>query len=124
MLTLTGLMTDQIHSQNLVPFKKRRGPYHIPGMTGENEERTLEVDPDLNAEEQRYIRHYLGYADSLLKHAPAEPLELQEDDSAPEIVTLAEDVLGEATMRDTAIAEISETESQESSEQSSHDKAA
>ncbi len=64
-------MTDQLNSKNLVPFKKRRGAYDIPGMTGENEEHTLDdVDHDLSREEQRFIRHYLGYADALLKSAP------------------------------------------------------
>jgi hypothetical protein len=66
-------MTDPLRSRNLVPFKKRRGPYHIFGTTGEDEEISLDqVDHDLSREEQRFIRHYLGYADSLLKHAPAE----------------------------------------------------
>jgi hypothetical protein len=71
MATITVTMTDQLHSKNLVPFKKRRGAYDIPGMTGENEEHTLDdVDQDLSREEQRFIRHYLGYADALLKSAP------------------------------------------------------
>jgi hypothetical protein len=66
-------MTDQLRSKNLVPFKKRGGPYHIFGPTAEDEELSLDqVDHDLSIEEQRFIRHYLGYADALLKHAPAE----------------------------------------------------
>jgi hypothetical protein len=76
-------MTDQLHSRNLVPFKKRRGPYHIPGMTGENEEHALDVDHDLSREEERYIRHYLGYADALLKSAPDEVTDLPEESSSP-----------------------------------------
>jgi hypothetical protein len=75
-------MTDQLRTKNLVPFKKRRGPYHIFGTTGEDEELSLdEVDHDLSREEQRFIRHYLGYADALLKHAPVEepePIEVSE----------------------------------------------
>jgi hypothetical protein len=75
-------MTDQLRSKNLVPFKKRRGPYHIFGSTGEDEELSLDqVDHDLSREEERFIRHYLGYADALLKHAPAEvpePIEVSE----------------------------------------------
>ncbi len=65
-------MTDQLNSKNLVPFKKRRGAYDIPGMTRENnEDHTLDdVDHDLSRDEQRFIRHYLGYADALLKSAP------------------------------------------------------
>ena len=66
-------MTDPLRGKNLVPFKKRRGPYHIFGTTGEDEELSLDkVDHDLSREEQRFIRHYLGYADVLLKHAPTE----------------------------------------------------
>src|SRR5580698_11569104 len=84
MLTLTDPMTDPLHSQNLVPFKKRRGPYHIPGMTGENEEHALDVDHDLSREEERYIRHYLGYADALLKSAPDEVTELPEESASPQ----------------------------------------
>jgi hypothetical protein len=94
MLSLTDAMTDQLHSQNLVPFKKRRGPYHIPGMTGENEEQALDVDHDLSHEEERYIRHYLGYADALLKHAPEEVPEppqepRQEESSSPDTIATA-----------------------------------
>ena len=64
-------LADQLNSKNLVPFKKRRGAYDIPGMTRENEEHTLDdVDHDLSREEQRFIRHYLGYADAMLKSAP------------------------------------------------------
>jgi hypothetical protein len=112
-------MTDQLHSQNLVPFKKRRGPYHIPGMTSENEERVLDVDPDLNAEEQRYIRHYLGYADSLLKHAPDEAAALQGDNSSP-----AESSLADASVQNTATIVIPGSESEDSAESASSDKAA
>jgi len=75
-------MADQLNSKNLVPFKKRRGAYDIPGMTRENEEHTLDdVDQDLSREEQRFIRHYLGYADALLKSAPDSGSGLQEKNS-------------------------------------------
>ena|ERR1700759_2899571 len=77
-------MTDQINSTNLVPFRKRRGPYHIPGMTGGNEEHALDVDYNLEPEEERFIRHYLGYADTLLKIDVTEASE-QEEVSAPKI---------------------------------------
>lgn len=86
-------MTDQIHSNNLVPFRKRRGSYHIPGMTGNNEEHALEVDQSLDQEEARFVRHYLGYADTLLKLDPVEgemePQEVIEEVSLQEI-SLAE----------------------------------
>ena len=73
-------MTDQLHSKNLVPFKKRRGAYSIPGMTAEAEERSLEqIDHDLSPEEQRFIRHYVGYADTLLKSVPEQEFVQHED---------------------------------------------
>lgn len=80
-------MTDPLHSQNLVPFKKRRGAYHIPGMTGENEERALEVDLSLDPEEARFIRHYLGYADTLLKNDPDGELVPQAEGSVQNVLS-------------------------------------
>lgn len=78
--------TDQINSTNLVPFRKRRGAYHIPGMTGENEQHALDVDHNLNREEERFIRHYLGYADTFLQHHKAtERVEPKEEISAQKI---------------------------------------
>jgi hypothetical protein len=71
------IIPDQLRSKNLVPFKKRHGRYKIPGMTTENEVLMDRVDADLNAEEQSYVRHYLGYADALIRsaeeHASSEP---------------------------------------------------
>lgn len=62
-------MTDTLNSKNLVPFKKRRGAYRIPGMSSVREEHSgPEVDHGLNSEEQSYVRHYLNYADTLLKN--------------------------------------------------------
>ena len=63
------IIPDQLRSKNLVPFKKRHGRYKIPGMTTENEVLMDRVDADLNAEEQSYVRHYLGYADALIRGA-------------------------------------------------------
>jgi hypothetical protein len=71
---------DQLRSRNLVPFKKRQGKYKIPGMATENPISLDDVDPDLSPEEQVYIRHYLGYADALLRSADENaPPEAQED---------------------------------------------
>ena len=67
------IIPDQLRSKNLVPFKKRRGRYKIPGMTTENHVLMDRVDPDLSAEEQTYVRHYLGYADALIKSAEENP---------------------------------------------------
>lgn len=62
-----------------MPFKKRQGKYNIPGMATENPISMDDVDPGLSPEEQGYIRHYLGYADALLRsaneNAPPEPQE-------------------------------------------------
>jgi hypothetical protein len=63
------IIPDQLRSKNLVPFRKRHGRYKIPGMTPEHEVLMDRVDPDLSPEEQSYIRHYLGYADALIRGA-------------------------------------------------------
>jgi hypothetical protein len=73
------IIPDQLRSRNLVPFKKRQGKYKIFGMATENPISMDDVDPNLSPEEQGYIRHYLGYADALLRsaneNAPPEPQE-------------------------------------------------
>src|SRR5215467_11878333 len=69
---------DQLKSRNLVPFKKGPGRYKIPGVASEQEVLMDGVDTDLSPEEQGFIRHYLGYADTLLQSAeygPLQPLE-------------------------------------------------
>ena len=69
---------DQLKSRNLVPFKKRTGKYNIPGLASEHEILMDRVDTDLSPEEQGFIRHYLGYADSFLRsveHIVPEPRE-------------------------------------------------
>ncbi|HEY2390733.1 MAG TPA: hypothetical protein VGK22_06140 [Candidatus Angelobacter sp.] len=119
MLTLTDPMTDQLHSRNLVPFKKRRGPYHIPGMTGENERHALDVDHDLSRDEERYIRHYLGYADALLKNAPDEVTEPPEESASPQESSSFE----QGPAQNASAPEIPEAR-QPNSEQDSCDKAA
>ena len=68
-----GGPVDHLDSKNLVPFKKRRNGYRLPGLTKQEEEKVIdEVDPDLRPEEQGYVRHYLGYADVMLKSSEAE----------------------------------------------------
>jgi hypothetical protein len=74
------IIPDQLRSRNLVPFKKRPGKYNIPGMATENPISMDRVDKDLSPEEQGYIRHYLGYADALLRSAEDNvPPKAQED---------------------------------------------
>jgi hypothetical protein len=63
-------MTEPLHSNNLVPFKKRRNGYQLPGGAGEEEEHFTDlVDHDLSPEEQGFVRHYLAYADVFLQNA-------------------------------------------------------
>jgi hypothetical protein len=85
------IIPDQLRSKNLVPFKKRHGRYKIPGMTTENEVLMDRVDADLNAEEQSYVRHYLGYADALIRsaeeNASSEPGEAGSNQEAGESAT-------------------------------------
>lgn len=98
-----------------MPFKKRRDPYHIPGMTGENEEHTLEqVDHELSREEQRFIRHYLGYADVFLKNAPEVAAEPEEFSSSP----------AESFAQHTGLAESAAASQQDSSDKDSNDNGA
>jgi hypothetical protein len=63
------IIPDQLRSKNLVLFKKRQGRYKIPGTAPENEASLDRVDADLSPEEQTYVRHYLGYADALIRSA-------------------------------------------------------
>jgi hypothetical protein len=67
------IIPDQLRSKNLVPFKKRHDRYKIPGMTSKDEVLMDRVDPDLSPEEQSYVRHYLGYADALIRKAEENP---------------------------------------------------
>jgi hypothetical protein len=76
-------MTDPLHSQNLVPFKKNGTGYRLPGGARDEEEHlTGQVDPDLSPEEQGFVRHYLAYADTLLRNAP------QEDSSQSKVTAM------------------------------------
>lgn len=69
-------MVDHLDSDNLVPFKRRRNGYHLPGLQKEAEEKVIdEVDPELRPEEQGFVRHFLGYADVFLNHASTTPEE-------------------------------------------------
>jgi hypothetical protein len=80
------IIPDQLNSKNLVPFRKRRGRYKIPGMAVENQVSMDRVDPDLSQEEQTYVRHFLGYADAFIRAAEdnafAEPGAADSQDNA------------------------------------------
>lgn len=83
------IIPDQLKSKNLIPFKKRHGRYKIPGTTSENRVSMDRVDSDLSPEEQGYVRHYLGYADALIRSAEEkaqpEPQEAELRESAKSI---------------------------------------
>src|ERR1051325_524623 len=82
---MSGLV-DHLDSKNLIPFKKRRNGYHLPGLTKEAEEQVIdEVDPELRPEEQGFVRHFLAYADVLLKKAEEpDTLLTKSEEPAPE----------------------------------------
>ncbi|HET6933807.1 MAG TPA: hypothetical protein VFI72_03145 [Candidatus Angelobacter sp.] len=66
-------MVDHLHSKNLLPFRKKRNGFRLPGAATEEEEQMVEeVDPKLRPDEQGFVRHYLGFADVLL-NSPAPP---------------------------------------------------
>ncbi|MGC2698133.1 MAG: hypothetical protein WA738_20280 [Candidatus Angelobacter sp.] len=67
---------NHLESKNLVPFKRRRTGYHLFGLAREEGEGITDaVDPELRADEQSFVRHYLGYADTMLRHAEENPHE-------------------------------------------------
>jgi len=72
-------MVEHLDSTKLVPFKKRRSAgYHLPGLAKEEETQIIdEVDPALRPEEQGFVRHYLAYADVLLKSAAFESTDVE-----------------------------------------------
>lgn len=88
-------IVDHLDSKNLIPFKRRRNGYHLPELAKEAEEQVIdEVDPELRADEQGYVRHYLAYADVLLKNS--KPQKALEDEQRAE----AKDNLREMPRRD------------------------
>ena len=69
-------MVNHLDSTKLVPFKRHHNGYHLPGLAKEQEEQIIdEVDPALRADEQGYVRHYLAYADILLRSPTQTPWE-------------------------------------------------
>lgn len=74
-------MPDHLDSTKLVPFKRRRNEYHLPGLRKEEEEQIIDqVDPELRPEEQGFVRHYLAYADVMLRSTKN-----IDDEEAPEV---------------------------------------
>jgi hypothetical protein len=77
-----------LNSKNLVPFKRRRSVYRLPVLTREEGEKIIDdVDPELRPDEQNFVRHYLGYADVMLKSAEDETVPPKNASPAPDNVT-------------------------------------
>lgn len=63
-------MRKHLDSDNLIPFRRHDRAYHLPELAEETADETMDqVDPGLDPEDQGFIRHYLGYADILLRAA-------------------------------------------------------
>jgi len=69
-------MPGHLKTKNLIPFRQGRNGFRIARINNEEEENLVsKLDPELTPEEQAYIRHYLNYADALLKDSEP-PLDL------------------------------------------------
>ena len=82
-------MADHLESKNFEPFKKRGdNGYHLPKLGKEQDMQIInDVDPELRPEEQGYVRHFLAYADIMLKHTEAPP---EQPEAAPEAGNITE----------------------------------
>jgi hypothetical protein len=93
-------MADHLKTKNFEPFKKpRRNGYNLPNLAKEQAEEIInDVDPELRPEEQGYVRHYLGYADILLKQTeeglPEQPEAAPDANKVVEIRRKKPDVKG------------------------------
>jgi hypothetical protein len=93
-------MADHLETKHFEPFKKRRRDgYHLPNLGKEQAEQIVnDVDPELRPEEQGYVRHYLGYADILLKQTeeglPEQPEAAPDTDKVVEIRRKKSDIKG------------------------------
>jgi hypothetical protein len=69
-------MSKHPDSEKLILFRNRKTGHHLPHLGEEiNKEPVDAVDPGLGSEDQRFIRHYLGYADILLRSPRAKLME-------------------------------------------------
>lgn len=57
------------------------------------------VDPDLSPEEQSYIRHYLGYADALIRGAEENALSEPREADSPKSSSSVEDSSAEEPLK-------------------------
>ena len=51
--------------RSLKPFHRKGS--HLSGQAPEDEDKIVELDPNLKPEEHSYVGHYINYADVLLK---------------------------------------------------------
>jgi hypothetical protein len=107
------IIPDQLKSKNLVPFKKRHGRYKIPGMTSESQILMDHVDADLSQEEQSYVRHYLGYADALIRSAEENDSLEAKEVSLPESAISSEEWMKQQPPADESAAELMDSSAAE-----------
>ena len=74
-----------LKTKNLLPFRDGRNGFRMARITQVVEEESPEcqLDPDLTQEEEAYVRHYLKYADTLLRSPDPSPelSEIEEEQS-------------------------------------------
>jgi hypothetical protein len=71
-------MSKHRDSEKLFPFQSGETGYHLPQPDKEIDKETVdEVDPGLGPEDQKFIRHYLGYADILLRAQRGKLIEMR-----------------------------------------------
>ena len=68
--------------RRLTPFRKRDEGVPESAATGEN---LADLDPNLRADEESYVRHYLNYADRLLSSESAKDSKKEERPSVVQI---------------------------------------
>ena len=72
--------------RRLTPFRKRDEGMPESAATGEN---LADLDPNLRADEESYVRHYLNYADRLLSSESAKDSKKEERPSErPNVVQI------------------------------------
>ena len=106
-----GGLVDHLDSKNFVPFKKRRHTYNLPVLTKRAEEQVIdEVDPDLRPEEQGFVRHYLAYADVMLKNSESDESDESDEkekigEEQPEEKEASQPGREEASVQETSVRE-------------------
>ncbi len=61
-------MSKHLDSGNLILFRRHEHAYQMPELAEDTAAEAMDqVDPGLKPEDHGFIRHYLGYADVLLR---------------------------------------------------------